>query len=102
MPTSITIARCPNGTHKSPNGHCETVVPHTGLPRCPNGFHRSPSRDCEQVSSSPSSETNDASGSTNFDQIDNSVPPLSSPSTTSSSSIPTSSDQCDQLLLLVV
>jgi hypothetical protein len=62
------------------------------------GFHRSPSGDCEQVSSSPSSETNDASGSTNFDQIDNSVPPLSSPSTTSSSSIPTSSDQCDQSL----
>lgn len=97
MPTSITIARCPNGTHKSPSGDCETVVPHTGLPRCPNGFHRSPSGDCEQVSSSPSSETNDASGSTNFES-DNSVPPLSSPSTASSSGIPTSSDQCDQSL----
>jgi len=37
------FARCPNGTHKSPSGACEQVVPHEGLPRCPNGFHRSPS-----------------------------------------------------------
>ncbi len=37
------FARCPNGTHKSPSGACEQVVPHEGMPRCPNGFHRSPS-----------------------------------------------------------
>jgi hypothetical protein len=44
-------ARCPNGTHKSPSGDCEQVVPHEGkLPRCPNGFHRSPDGGCEMVS----------------------------------------------------
>jgi hypothetical protein len=97
MPTSITIARCPSGTHKSPSGDCEAVVPHTGLPRCPNGFHRSPSGDCEQVRSSPSSETDVSSESTNFDQNDNSI---ASPSSASppSSSAPTSSEQCDQSL----
>ena len=73
MPTSITIARCPNGTHRSPSGDCEEVVPHTGLPRCPNGYHRGPSGNCEQVSSSSSSpsaqssDRNDRSGSTNFE-----------------------------------
>ena len=70
VPTSITIARCSNGTHKSPSGDCETVVPHTGFPRCPNGFHRSPSGDCEQVNPSsplpPSSESNGGSGSSDF------------------------------------
>ena len=91
-------SKMPKRYTQSPSGDCETVVPHTGLPRCPNGSHRSPSGDCEQVSSSPSSETNDASGSTNFEQLDNTVPLLSSPSTTSSSTIPTSSDQCDQSL----
>ena len=97
MPTSITIARCPSGTHKSPSGDCEAVVPHTGLPRCPNGFHRSPSGDCEQVGSSPSSETDVSSGSTNSYQNDNSV---GSPSSLShpSSSEPTSSNHCDQSL----
>ena len=49
------FARCPNGTHKSPSGDCETIVPHVGLPRCPNGFHRSPSGTCEQVGSSENS-----------------------------------------------
>jgi hypothetical protein len=90
------FARCPNGTHKSPSGDCEPVVPHTGLPRCPNGFHRSPSGDCEQVRSSPS-ESDISSGSTNFDQNDNSV---GSPSSLSppSSSATTSSNQCDQSL----
>jgi len=93
MPTSITIARCPNGTHRSPSGDCETIVPHTGLPRCPNG---SPSRDCEQVSpSSPSSESNEGSGSTNFDSLA-STSPLYSPLTPSS--VSTSSNQCDQSL----
>ena len=60
LPTSIKIAsaRCPNGTHKSPSGDCEQVVPHTGLPRCPNGFHRSPSGTCEQVGSQSSSSNN--------------------------------------------
>ena len=96
MPTSITIARCPNGTHKSRSGDCEPVVPHTGLPRCPNGFHRSPSGDCEQVGSSPSSETDVSSGPTNSDQNDNSVSSMSSPSL--DSTVQTSSDQCDQSL----
>jgi hypothetical protein len=101
MPTSITIARCPSGTHKSPSGDCEPVVPHAGLPRCPNGFHRSPSGDCEKVSSSsPESSVN--SGSTNFDQNDNSIPAPSSPTPLSSplppSSATTSSNQCDQTL----
>jgi hypothetical protein len=90
------IARCPNGTHKSPSGDCEAVVPHAGLPRCPNGSHRSPSGDCEEVRPSPEDDT--SSGPTNFDQNDNSVPDLSFPSPTSSSSTPTSSDQCDQSL----
>jgi hypothetical protein len=91
------FARCPSGTHKSRSGDCEPVVPHTGLPRCPNGFHRSPSGDCEQVRSSPSSETDVSSESTNFDQNDNSI---ASPSSASppSSSAPTSSEQCDQSL----
>ena len=48
---NLANARCPNGTHKSPSGGCETVVSHAGLPRCPNGFHRSPSGICEQVAS---------------------------------------------------
>jgi hypothetical protein len=98
MPTSITIARCPNGTHKSPSGDCETVVPHTGLPRCPNGFHRSPSGDCEQVSSSssPSLERNDGSDSTGSDDSLTTTPPLSSPPASSTTS--TSSNECDQTL----
>lgn len=45
------FARCPKGTHISPSGDCEPVVPHAGLPRCPNGFHRSPSGICEKVES---------------------------------------------------
>jgi hypothetical protein len=103
MPTSITIARCPNGTHKSPSGDCETVVYHTGLPRCSNGFHRSPSGDCERVSpSSPplsSSESNDGSGSTDFESDDDliaSTTPLSS--LPASSTVSTSSNQSDQSL----
>jgi hypothetical protein len=32
-------ARCSNGSHKSPSGDCERVVPHEGkLPRCSNVF----------------------------------------------------------------
>ena len=48
------FARCPNGTHISPSGDCETVIPHAGLLRCPNGFHMSPSGNCEQVEPSTS------------------------------------------------
>jgi hypothetical protein len=48
---NLAFARCPNGTHKSPSGSCETVVSHAGLPRCPNGFHRSPGGICEQIAS---------------------------------------------------
>jgi len=50
-------ARCPNGTHKSPSGVCEQVVPHEGLPRCPNGYHRSPGGICEAVNASTSTST---------------------------------------------
>jgi hypothetical protein len=48
----IVFARCPNGTHKSPSGDCETFIPHSSgsLPRCPNGYHRSPDGHCEAVS----------------------------------------------------
>jgi hypothetical protein len=102
MPTSITIARCPNGMHKSPSGDCETVIPHTGLPRCPNGYHRSPSGDCEQISSSsssPSSDSNDRSGSTDFEDDDSvASTPLVSSSPITSSGVSTSSNQCDQTL----
>jgi hypothetical protein len=98
MPTSITIARCPNGTHKSPSGDCEAVVSHEGLPRCPNGFHRSPSGNCEEVSSSsPSSEVNDGSSSTEDDDSVHSTTP-SSPSPIMSSTVSTSSTECDQTL----
>jgi hypothetical protein len=45
------FARHPNGTHKSSNGDCETVVSHTGLLRCSKGFHRSPGGIREQVAS---------------------------------------------------
>ena len=92
IPTSTTtLARCPNGTHRSPSGDCEAVVSHKGLPRCPNGFHRSPGGICEQVGSSSSSESDTSSGS---DQSDNSVTaPISSPPASS-----TSSNQCDQSL----
>jgi hypothetical protein len=65
LPTSIKIAsaRCPNGTHRSPSGDCEQVVPHSGLPRCQNGFHRSPNGTCEQVGSQSSSSNNGSSSS---------------------------------------
>src|SRR6476619_8499764 len=58
------LARCPNGTHKSPSGDCEKFVPHKGLPRCPNGSHRTPDGShCEKVkdkkSSSSSKDKND-------------------------------------------
>ena len=46
------LARCPNGTHKSPSGNCEKPVNNKGKPRCPNGSHRSPDGDCEKVSDS--------------------------------------------------
>jgi hypothetical protein len=84
------LARCPNGTHKSPSGACETVEHHAGLPRCPNGFHRSPSGDCEQVASS-SSEDGVSQSPTNNGQNGNSVeggPPT----------VSTSGDQCDPSL----
>ena len=94
------LARCPNGTHKSPSGDCEAVLPHTGLPRCPNGFHRSPSGNCEEVSSSaspPSLGSNDGSGATESDHSAASTTPSSlSPSPIIPSSVSTSSNQCDQ------
>ena len=57
------LARCPNGTHKSPSGDCEKYVPHKGLPRCPNGaIEVLTEADCEKVSggdSLPLPENND-------------------------------------------
>src|ERR1051326_4172454 len=94
------LARCPNGTHKSPSGDCEAVVPHTGLPRCPNGFHRSPSGNCEEVSSSsssPSSGSNNDHSATESDYSVASTTP-SSPSPIMPSSVSTSSNGCDQTL----
>src|SRR5690349_23030965 len=77
------FARCPNGTHKSPSGDCEAVVPHTGLPRCPNGFHRSPGGNCEQVGASDnagsggsSSRSTDNAGAVSPTKVNNSPPPL--------------------------
>jgi hypothetical protein len=94
------FARCPNGTHKSPSGDCETVIPHAGFPRCPNGFHRSPSGICEQVgSSSSSSSSSDGSGSLNTlspfspfagNSNNNPIPSITSESTPGA--------QCDQSL----
>jgi len=87
------LARCPNGTHKSPSGICEQVVPHVGLPRCPNGFHRSPNGTCEAVNgagSNPESnnENNNAAGITNGLTTE--------PNT--SSNVSSSQAQCDQSL----
>lgn len=87
------FARCPNGTHKSPSGTCEQVVPHEGLPRCPNGFHRSPNGTCEAVNgagSNPQSNTenNNVAGSTNG---------LATEITTSCN-VSSSPGQCDQSL----
>jgi hypothetical protein len=94
--TNQAFARCPNGTHKSPNGDCETVISHAGLPRCPNGFHRSPSGICEQVESSASRY-----GSGILSTVQ---PPLSAAEnsnnnpTPSNTSEPASGLQCDQSL----
>jgi hypothetical protein len=89
------FARCPNGTHKSPSGDCETVVPHVGFPRCPNGLHRSPGGTCEQVGSS---ENSGGGGSSNivppspFAESNNNNPVRSSMSESASGR------QCDQSL----
>ena len=76
-------ARCPNGTHKSPSGRCETPVNNKGKPRCPNGFHRSPDGDCERVSGSSSSPShqndNGKSNSKNSDKIKKDKSDSSSP-----------------------
>ena len=56
-------ARCPNGSHKSPSGDCEKVVPHEGkLPRRPHGFHRSPDEDCERVADNNNGGNNNNNG----------------------------------------
>ena len=91
-------ARCPNGTHKSPSGDCETVTSHEGLSRCPNGTHRSPDGDCESVdnggndddngkddNSNPSSPNNDQSSSKTTAEGSNT---LQIPRSPSSSTIP--------------
>ncbi len=90
------FARCPNGTHKSPSGACEQVVPHEGLPRCPNGFHRSPSGICEAVNggggnSQTSNENNNVAGT------NNNINGLGV-ETTSSNNVSSSPGQCDETL----
>src|SRR5437660_3618625 len=90
------FARCPNGTHKSPSGVCEQVVPHEGLPRCPNGFHRSPSGICEAVNGNGNSATpnnNNIAGSSNNNEIKN-----GNSTTTSSRDSSSLAGQCDQTL----
>jgi hypothetical protein len=87
-------ARCPNGSHKSPSGACEQVVPHEGLPRCPNGFHRSPSGICESVNGN----NNVAGGSNNNNEINNgnsNTNVLETPSSGNASSL---AGRCDQTL----
>jgi hypothetical protein len=100
-------ARCPNGSHKSPSGDCESVVKSaTKLPRCPDGFHRSPSGDCESIASStspsPSSSEDDKGRTSDEDRSttttsqseNNNNTPLPSTTTTTS----TSGEQCDESL----
>ena len=57
-----TLARCPNGFHKSPSGDCEKVTNNKGKPRCPNGYHRSPDGDCEKVGGSGGTSKKCSSG----------------------------------------
>ena len=112
------FARCPNGTHKSPSGDCESVVKSaTKLPRCPNGTHRSPSGDCESVASSTprspspsSSEDNEGrtsngdlstatrSHSENDNDNDNPSLPSTTAATSTTSVSSSSGEQCDQSL----
>jgi len=92
-------ARCPNGTHKSPSGTCEQVVPHQGLPRCPNGYHRSPSGICEAVNGNSNSQSNnniiaDNNNNQNNNGNTNGIVVEKPPSNNTSSS----SGQCDQTL----
>jgi hypothetical protein len=87
------FARCPNGTHKSPSGVCEQVIPHTGLPRCPNGFHRSPSGICEAVNGNGNSNGNPETNHNNNVAGSHSV--VKMPSSNNASSSP---GQCDQAL----
>ena len=105
-------ARCPNGSHKSPSGDCEKVVPHEGkLPRRPHGFHRSPDEDCERVADNNNGGNNNNNGdqssipsANDEDARSNgfSSPPDASSSAPSSPSIVTASEstpgKCDDSL----
>jgi hypothetical protein len=93
--TNQAFARCPNGTHKSPNGDCETVISHAGLLRCPNGFHRSPSGTCEQVESASSRY---GSRSLSVPQPPTSMAENSNDGQTPNTSEPASGSQCNQSL----
>jgi hypothetical protein len=112
------FARCPNGTHKSPSGDCETVVLHAGLPKCPNGFHRSPGGICEQVASPGNNGGSSSTGSLNTEgpssnsaSKNNISPPFAAessnnnnnnintaPSFNTSQSTPAKDGKCDQSL----
>jgi hypothetical protein len=60
-------ARCPNGSHKSPSGDCETVVKSsTKQPRCPNGYHRSPGGICESVNGFTQGDSRSSTSSSNI------------------------------------
>ncbi|MFL6400226.1 MAG: hypothetical protein ACJ72J_11700, partial [Nitrososphaeraceae archaeon] len=87
------FARCPNGTHKSPSGDCETIVPHAGLPRCPNGFHRSPGGICEPVvlleNNGSSSSLNTEGPSRNSENNNNISPPSAAESSNNNNVNPT-------------
>lgn len=92
-PYQYALARCPNGTHKSPSGVCEEVITHTGLPRCPNGFHRSPSGICEAVNSNSNNGNSETDHSNNVAGSHSIV--VKMPFSTNTSSLP---GQCDQTL----
>jgi hypothetical protein len=94
------FARCPNGTHKSPSGACEQVVPHEGMPRCPNGFHRSPSGICEAVNGNGNSATNNnndlaGSSSNEIGSGNSNAKVVETPYSSNASSL---AGQCDQTL----
>lgn len=90
-------AGCSNGTHKSPSGTCERVVPHEGLPRCPNGFHRSPNGTCEAVNGGGGPQTNNENSNVRSASNSNGINnvPIE---THSSNNVSSSQGQCDESL----
>ncbi|MDN5847572.1 MAG: hypothetical protein L0H53_15010 [Candidatus Nitrosocosmicus sp.] len=58
-------SRCPDGSHRSPSGDCETVTDTSGMPRCDDGFHRSPDGDCEEVRDNADNDDDNDNGDSN-------------------------------------